>query len=58
MRESATDIEAEPSGDGTKVTITTRHKLRGLARVGGGMMMRRAALEQLDEALEALGGVV
>ena len=59
LAESTTAIAAEPEGDAeTRVTITTRHKLRGLARVGGGMMMRRATRKQLDEALEALGGVV
>jgi carbon monoxide dehydrogenase subunit G len=58
LRESATSIEAEPSGDGTKITITTRHKLRGVARVGGGTMLKRATRKQLDEALDALEGVV
>ena len=58
LRESATDIEAEPSGDGTKVTITTRHKLRGISRIGGGSLLKRATRKQLDEALAALEGVV
>ena len=58
LRESATAIEAEPVGEGTKVTITTRHKLRGVSRVGGGSMLKRATRKQLDEALDALEGVV
>jgi uncharacterized protein YndB with AHSA1/START domain len=58
LRESATVIEAEPAGDGTKVTLTTRHKLRGISRVGGGTMLKRATGKQLDEALDALEGIV
>jgi uncharacterized protein YndB with AHSA1/START domain len=58
LRESVTAIEAEPVGEGTKVTITTRHKLRGISRVGGGTMLKRATKKQLDEALDALEGVL
>lgn len=58
LRESATSIEAEPAGGGTKVTITTRHKLRGVSRVGGGTMLKRATKKQLDEALDALEGIL
>ena len=58
LRESTTAIEAAPEAEGTRVTIITRHKLRGLARVGGGTMLRRATRKQLDEALDALAAVV
>lgn len=58
LRESATSIEAEPAGDATKLTITTRHKLRGISRVGGGAMLKRATRKQLDEALDALEGIL
>ncbi|MDQ5808590.1 MAG: SRPBCC family protein [Actinomycetota bacterium] len=58
LQASATDIAAEPAGEGTKVTITIRHKLRGVARLGGGTMLKRATKKQLDEALTALEGVV
>ncbi|HEV2061766.1 MAG TPA: SRPBCC family protein [Solirubrobacteraceae bacterium] len=58
LRESATAIEAEPAGDGTKVTITTRHKLRGMSRLGGGTMLKRATRKQLDEALDALEAIL
>ena len=58
LSESRTAIEAEPAGDGTKVTITTRHKLRGISRIGGGTMLKRATRQQLDEALETLEGLV
>ncbi len=58
LQAAATDIVAEPAGEGTKVTITTRHKLRGVARLGGGTMLKRATKKQLDEALAALEAVV
>lgn len=58
LRESGTAIEVAADGDGTRVTITTRHRLRGLARIGGGVMLRRATRKQLDEALDALEAVV
>ncbi|HEX8208274.1 MAG TPA: hypothetical protein VF587_19580, partial [Solirubrobacteraceae bacterium] len=58
LRESRTEIEAEPAGEGTKLTITTRHKLRGVSRVGGGTMLKRATKKQLDEALDALEGIL
>jgi uncharacterized protein YndB with AHSA1/START domain len=58
LQESATSIEAAPAGEGTKVTITTRHRLRGIARLGGGTMLKRATKKQLDEALAALEEVV
>ncbi len=58
LTESETAIEAVPEGGGTKVTITTRHKLRGISRLGGGSLLKRATRKQLDEALAALEGVV
>jgi uncharacterized protein YndB with AHSA1/START domain len=58
LRESSTAIEAEPAAEGTKVTITTRHKLRGISRIGGGTMLKRATRQKLDDALDALEGIV
>ncbi len=58
LLESGSAIETEPSGDGTKVTITTRHKLKGLARMGGGTLLKRATRKQIDEALDALEALV
>ena len=58
LRESATAIEAEPAGEGTKVTITSRQKLKGISRAGGGTMLKRATGKQLDEALDALEGIL
>ncbi|HEX8085206.1 MAG TPA: SRPBCC family protein [Solirubrobacteraceae bacterium] len=58
LQSAATTITADDAGEGTKVTITTRHKLRGVARLGGGTMLKRATKKQLDEALAALEEVV
>ena len=58
LQSSETSIEAAAQGDGTKVTITTRHALKGVARLGGGTMLKRATKKQLDEALTALEGLV
>jgi uncharacterized protein YndB with AHSA1/START domain len=58
LTESGTTIEAAEAPEGTKVTITTRHKLKGVARLGGGTMLKRATRKQLDEALDALEGLV
>ena len=51
--ESITDVELEPAGEGTEVTIEVRQKLRGLTRLAG-FMIRNAARRQLDQALEGL----
>ena len=53
-----TTIAVEPSGEGTKVTITTRHKLRGISSVGGGTMLKHVTDKQLDEAFDVLAGLV
>ena len=58
LREARTAIEAEAAEGGTRVTITTRHGLKGMARLGGGTLLKRATRKQLDEALDALEGVV
>jgi carbon monoxide dehydrogenase subunit G len=47
----------EPGADGTRVTLETRHKLRGLSKLGG-FLVRRATRKQLDEALDGLERVV
>ena len=51
---SETAIEAAPASGGTKLTISTKHKLRGISRLGGGTMLKRATRKQLDEALDTL----
>ena len=47
-------LELAPEGGGTKVTLSSQQKLRGLSRVGGGFMLKRATRKQLDEALDGL----
>jgi uncharacterized protein YndB with AHSA1/START domain len=53
-----TEAELEPVDGGTRVTLTQRQKLRGLSRVGGGTLLKRATKKQLDEALDSLEGLV
>jgi uncharacterized protein YndB with AHSA1/START domain len=58
MRESVTGVILEPAGDATKVELRIVRKLRGLARFGGGIQMRRAVRRELDGALQQLEAVV
>ena len=53
LSESKLTITLEDAGESTEVALTSREKLRGLARFGG-LMVRRAARKRLDEALERL----
>ena len=53
LTESVTEVELEPSPEGTLVRLTTRLKLRGLSRFGG-FQVGRATGRQLDEALAGL----
>lgn len=46
-----------PAGKGTEVALETRQKPRGWARFGG-LMLRRAARRQLDEALAGLAALL
>lgn len=58
LREARTEISLAPDPEGTLVTITAEHRLRGLSRLGGWMMrgaMRRQIREALDGLTEALG---
>jgi uncharacterized protein YndB with AHSA1/START domain len=50
-------VVLEPSHEGTVVTLEVRQKLRGLSRFGG-FMVKRATRRQLDEALDALEGLL
>lgn len=58
LTQNETEAALEAAGDGTEVTLVSRQKLRGLSRVGGGFMLKRATKKQLDEALDALAGLV
>jgi uncharacterized protein YndB with AHSA1/START domain len=53
LSESTMTITLVEAGDGTEVALTSRERLRGLARLGG-LMVRRAARRRLDDALERL----
>ncbi len=46
-------IVLEPADEGTEVSLASRERLRGLARLGS-LMVRRATAKRLDEALERL----
>ena len=57
LRSAETEVSVEPAGGGAVVTLEVRQKLRGLSRFGG-FLVRRATRRQLDEALDALEGLV
>lgn len=59
LSEATTRVSLEPAEDGgTKVTVERHQTMRGWARFGGGLMIRRATSKVLDEALSRLGDVV
>jgi len=54
LKSSVTTIELEdPEGPGTRVTLRVEQRLRGVNRFGG-LIARKAARRQLDEALDGL----
>jgi uncharacterized protein YndB with AHSA1/START domain len=54
LSESLTEIVLEPqTAGGTRVSLTARHRPRGLARFGS-FQLRRAAARQLEDALDGL----
>jgi hypothetical protein len=57
LTEAVTEVQLQADEAGTLVTIIQVQKLRGLSRTGG-FMLRRATRRRLDEALDALAGVV
>ena len=56
LSESVTELELEPSPEGTLVRLTARVRLRGLSRFGG-FQLSRATGRQLEGALEGLRAV-
>jgi uncharacterized protein YndB with AHSA1/START domain len=55
LAENALEVAVEPVDGGTKVTLTSEQKLKGMSRFGGGgFMLRRATKQQLSEALDGL----
>jgi hypothetical protein len=57
LGESVTEIQLQPSGDGTLVMLEHRQKMRGFNR-SGAFMIRRATRQRLDQALEGLERIV
>ncbi|MFL5845211.1 MAG: SRPBCC family protein [Solirubrobacteraceae bacterium] len=57
LREAETEIAIAPAGDGTRVSVTLRQKLRGMSRLGG-FLVRRATRKVIDEALDGLEDAV
>lgn len=56
LQESVIEVVIEATGDGSAVTISQRHQLRGYSRTGG-WMLRRATRRKLDEALQGLAAI-
>ncbi len=57
FREVVFEVDLAPGSGGTEVALETRQKPRGWARFGG-VMLRKAAKRQADEALAGLAGLV
>ena len=57
LQESTIQVNLEPAGEATTVTIAHRQKLRGYSRTGG-LMLRRATATRLDDALTGLATLV
>jgi uncharacterized protein YndB with AHSA1/START domain len=53
LAEAVTEARLERRDAGTEVTLASRQRLRGTARLGG-FMVRRATVRLLDEALDGL----
>jgi len=53
LRASRLEISLAGSSEGTEVTLTSEEQLRGLSRLGSGMM-RGASRRRLDEALDGI----
>ncbi len=54
LRSAETEVALAAEGAGTRVTIELRQQLAGMLPKLGGFIVRRAALETLDEALDGL----
>ncbi|MEO8092355.1 MAG: SRPBCC family protein [bacterium] len=53
LKSAAVEIELEPEGEGSRVTLAVNEVLRGISRLGS-PLMRGAAKRRLDEALANL----
>lgn len=57
LNAAETEIRLEPAEDGTRVSLVSRQRLRGLSRLGD-PLMRGAAKKLLDEALAGIDRAV
>lgn len=57
LKEAETLIAIAPAGDGTRISLTLRQRLRGMSRLGA-FLVRRATRKVLDEALDGLEAAV
>lgn len=53
LNSAETEVLLEPEGDGTRLTLISRQRMRGLSRLGD-PLMRGAAKKLLNEALEGV----
>jgi uncharacterized protein YndB with AHSA1/START domain len=56
LGQCVTTLELEPDGEGTLVTLELLQKTRGYNRTGG-FMLKRAAGQKLDQALDGLAAI-
>lgn len=56
LQNQTTEIRLNEKADGTEITLTANHTLRGSARLAG-FMMKKTQKQMLDQALTALNGV-
>jgi uncharacterized protein YndB with AHSA1/START domain len=57
LNELVIEVQLQPAGEGTEVTISQEQKLRGYSRTGG-FLLRRATRARLAEALDGLERIV
>jgi uncharacterized protein YndB with AHSA1/START domain len=56
LQELITEVVVEPAPEGSRVTIAQRQRLRGYSRTGT-LVVRRATVKRLDEALDGLARI-
>jgi len=57
LADAETEVTLSPEGEGTRVQLEAREKLRGISNFGG-IMVRRATRKRLDQALAGLAEIV
>jgi carbon monoxide dehydrogenase subunit G len=57
MSEALYHFDLQPEGEGTRLSVTARVKLRGFSRLGY-LQVRRASGRRLDQALDGLAELV